>query len=59
MKHENLSELLMFNYNKAQLPHEYDKLFEKTINNYVDFPKDFSQIPRVQEVGEGEIEMKG
>ncbi|EAR99824.2 HSA protein (macronuclear) [Tetrahymena thermophila SB210] len=59
MKYENLNELLTFNYNKNQLQQEYEKIFEKTINNYSDFPSNFSQIPRVQEVDEDEIEMKG
>lgn len=59
IRHENLNELLMFNYNKNGLPGEFDKIFEKTINNYSDFPKDFGLIPRVQEVGEDEIEMSG
>lgn len=34
MKHENLNELLMFNYNKNTLPQEFDKLFEKTVCNF-------------------------
>ncbi|KAL4487152.1 hypothetical protein ABPG72_017871 [Tetrahymena utriculariae] len=59
MKYENLNELLTFNYNKNQLQQEFEKIFEKTINNYSDFPSNFSQIPRVQEVDEDEIEMKG
>lgn len=33
MKHENLNELLMFNYNKNTLSQDFDKLFEKTVRN--------------------------
>ncbi|KAL4438646.1 hypothetical protein ABPG74_015544 [Tetrahymena malaccensis] len=59
MKYENLNELLTFNYNKNQIQQEYEKIFEKTISNYSEFPTNYSQIPRVQEVDEDEIEMKG
>lgn len=31
VKHENLSELLMFTYNPSTLPQEFDKIFEKTV----------------------------